>query len=417
MVRTSTPHRRPIRHAMAAAAVVAIGGLLTLASRPALASTLSCGTTITANTTLHADLTNCAGDGLVIGADHITLDLHGHTIDGDAIPSASDPNAGIRLAGHHGVTLTGGTVQEFDTGVLLDAAPSNRLRRLTVLRSAPGRGILLENHSDGNDIEGNTSASNTRGAIVMVESDYNHIRGNTVRDNPAGEIAGHTTAHNRIERNFAGVSVDEGSNDNVIAANTATGSGEVGIFAQGDRNLLIGNRVAHKSNDIIFSGDHNSIVGNVLTDPVACEEDPSCGLGISAEGGAENLIAGNVVARTITEAIRLNAYPGDDGTQPAIGTIIRGNLIRDAGTDGIAIATDPNSGGPTVVTGTQLQNNVVSHSGHDGINIASPSTTATHNLAVHNGNLGIEAVPGVTDGGGNHAFANGNPLQCTNIAC
>jgi hypothetical protein len=26
-------------------------------------------------------------------------------------------------------------------------------------------------------------------------------------------------------------------------------------------------------------------------------------------------------------------------------------------------------------------------------------------------------VPGVTDGGGNHAAANGNPAQCTNVAC
>jgi len=33
------------------------------------------------------------------------------------------------------------------------------------------------------------------------------------------------------------------------------------------------------------------------------------------------------------------------------------------------------------------------------------------------GDLGIEAVPGVTDGGGNHAAANGNPAQCVNLAC
>lgn len=32
---------------------------------------------------------------------------------------------------------------------------------------------------------------------------------------------------------------------------------------------------------------------------------------------------------------------------------------------------------------------------------------------MRNGNLGIETVPQVTDGGGNHAFANGNPLPCS----
>ena len=31
--------------------------------------------------------------------------------------------------------------------------------------------------------------------------------------------------------------------------------------------------------------------------------------------------------------------------------------------------------------------------------------------------LGIEAVAGVTDGGGNKAAGNGNPLQCTNVRC
>lgn len=29
----------------------------------------------------------------------------------------------------------------------------------------------------------------------------------------------------------------------------------------------------------------------------------------------------------------------------------------------------------------------------------------------------LEAVPGVTDGGGNRARGNGNPAQCTNVAC
>jgi hypothetical protein len=49
--------------------------------------------------------------------------------------------------------------------------------------------------------------------------------------------------------------------------------------------------------------------------------------------------------------------------------------------------------------------------------VESPSTTLTRNVAVHNGDLGIEAVPGVIDGDGNHATGNGNPLQCTNVDC
>jgi len=36
---------------------------------------------------------------------------------------------------------------------------------------------------------------------------------------------------------------------------------------------------------------------------------------------------------------------------------------------------------------------------------------------VHNDDLGIDSVRGVIDGGGNKASGNGDPRQCTHIAC
>jgi hypothetical protein len=41
----------------------------------------------------------------------------------------------------------------------------------------------------------------------------------------------------------------------------------------------------------------------------------------------------------------------------------------------------------------------------------------TVNTANDNTDLGIEAVPGVIDGGGNKASGNGNPAQCLNVRC
>ena len=41
-----------------------------------------CGRVLTRDTTLRADVLNCPGDGLVIGADGIELRLAGHTVDG-----------------------------------------------------------------------------------------------------------------------------------------------------------------------------------------------------------------------------------------------------------------------------------------------------------------------------------------------
>ena len=55
--------------------------------------------------------------------------------------------------------------------------------------------------------------------------------------------------------------------------------------------------------------------------------------------------------------------------------------------------------------------------GSYGIDVRSASTTAGRNTAVANGNL-VFAVAGVTDGGGNRTFNNGNPAQCSpNIVC
>ena len=70
----------------ATAAAVALGGALTLFAGPAIAksplTTVHCGQTLTQSVKLANDLTDCPAPGLAIGADAITVDLNGHTIDG-----------------------------------------------------------------------------------------------------------------------------------------------------------------------------------------------------------------------------------------------------------------------------------------------------------------------------------------------
>ena len=59
--------------------IAAILGAFAFAGSPALASHLSCGDTITTDAKLDGDLVNCPNNGIVIGADGITLDLNGHS--------------------------------------------------------------------------------------------------------------------------------------------------------------------------------------------------------------------------------------------------------------------------------------------------------------------------------------------------
>jgi parallel beta-helix repeat protein len=66
----------------------------------------------------------------------------------------------------------------------------------------------------------------------------------------------------------------------------------------------------------------------------------------------------------------------------------------------------------TVVRGNTSTGNLL-----DGIEVQGVDTRIADNTANDNDDLGIEAVAGVTDGGGNSASGNRNPLQCVNVFC
>lgn len=380
------------------------------------AAQVSCGSTITADTTLRSDLSNCPGDGLTIGADNITLDLGGHTIDGDAVAGTADADAGVQLTGHHGVKLQNGTVQEFGTGVLLDAATGNQLRRLTVLRSG-ARGVQLQNGSNGNRLDAIHSNDNGRTGIVMLSSDHNLVTHSTAARNTQTGIGIVVGAHNVIEDgdfsdNEVGVFLSEAT-DGTLESTVASRNSDEGIVLDtSDRNTVSHNRVSRNAGQVIVVGDRNVVAANLVLDAPACLE--GCSIGISMEGGVANLVVGNVVSGAKRMGIRVDAFVPFGGV-PTIGTVIRDNLVRDPGVDGIAVNTDPGGGGP--VTGTVVQGNVVAGALEAGIHVASPATTIKRNLALRNGGLGIDAVPGVTDGGGNRAVLNGDPLQCVNVFC
>jgi hypothetical protein len=97
---------------------------------------VSCGDTITADTTLERDLLDCPTNGIVIGADDITLDLNGHTIGGDGqlvdpCPEGDFCDAGVFADGHDGVHVINGSVRDFATGVAVGSARDVRLAKLS----------------------------------------------------------------------------------------------------------------------------------------------------------------------------------------------------------------------------------------------------------------------------------------------
>jgi hypothetical protein len=77
--------------------------------------------------------------------------------------------------------------------------------------------------------------------------------------------------------------------------------------------------------------------------------------------------------------------------------------------DGIAVES--------AATHTLVRGNAVTGARDDGIDVDAVGTFIRANTTTDNGDLGIEAVAGAIDGGGNRASGNGNPLQCLNVVC
>ena len=100
-------------------------------------TTAYCGMVVTQSIELRNDLNDCLWDGLVVGADGITIDLNGHTVDGKGIA------AGIRNDGYDNVSVKNGTVIEFDHGVMLNPGTERNIIESLVLESNQEAGVTM----------------------------------------------------------------------------------------------------------------------------------------------------------------------------------------------------------------------------------------------------------------------------------
>ena len=222
----------------------------------AVATHVQCGDLITQDTTLDSDLVNCPGDGVVIGASGITLDLGGHTIDGTGV---GDGQTGVYDEGHDGVIVEGGRIQEFYSAVYLDDAHANVVRGLSVTDT--GQAIYLE-HADGNAIERNVVTSSGNGVYIYPAGNDNVIAGNSFSGGGGGitlvsfSVDGsHLVARTRVEGNrlvgnavgilshFAEATQMRG---NRVIGNTETGIIESGLEAAIVSNTVAGNGLASR---------------------------------------------------------------------------------------------------------------------------------------------------------------------------
>jgi hypothetical protein len=133
------------------------------------------------------------------------------------------------------------------------------------------------------------------------------------------------------------------------------------------------------------------------------------GAGIFLGAASANQVRDNTLSRGQGPGIQVGDVVPDPAARPTNDNgLARNTAIYNTG-DGILV--------PALADGTTIRRNTANDNGGSGIHVLSPLTTITANTANHNAAYGIEAVSGVTDGGHNQATGNGNPAQCTGVAC
>jgi parallel beta-helix repeat protein len=331
--------RRTVLVAVFAALVISALGLAV--ARFAAAAAHACGDVITKDTRLRSDLTDCPGDGLVIGADGITLDLNGHSITGSGGGGGAnlvygDTENGIdNTAGHSDVTIENGKIEHFDVGVKLDETYANHLTTLQLDHNLAGA-LPLESQHDL--IERIRSERNSYGLYVYESG------GNTIVDN---ELTGNAfgmypveSSDNLIERNaivdntILGMQVTEDSSRNRILDNVIDGSGSVGLLiSNADDNVVSGNRLTrHQAAGLILAQTARTVVRrNTIAAPIrAGSLAPIAGVWMGVSNHDATLWRNSVTGYPI--GLRL------DGPQTSL-TVTRNQVFGNTG-DGIFAGED-----------------------------------------------------------------------------
>ncbi len=343
-----------------AALLIGLAATSLRVAAPTEASHVSCGDVLTSHTVLDSDL-NCAGNGLIMGADGISLDLNGHTI------TSAGGLVGVQAWGRSGVTIRNGTVTGFLFGVWLDGTRNSSIRGVAA-NGNKQTGILVTNDSDGNQVTGCTANGNgAAGIIVHAGSDRNSVKGCTASGNGIGtaglgiEVSlgstGNDVKENQVVANKRnGLVLLNGANRNEVKNNTVAGNGRIGLVVQ--LNSLTNNI----KDNVITGNKRNGIV----------VQDNSDG----------NVIRNNVINHNGTSG----ALDGNQGIVVTLGaghTDIRDNTINGNLRNGISVNAD-SSGNNTVISNSLSGNG----DGVTGFNLSDlttgPGTAGTNDTYKNN---------------------------------
>ncbi len=268
----------------------------------ALART-GCGAVLRTSTRLTADVGPCPGLGLVVRANNITVDLAGHRVFGTAHEGSSP---GILLDRVTGVTVKGGSVDNFDGGVVVYRGRSNTLTRLDVHHNDSAQ--FVADHPD---------EAQLGDGIVLLGSSANKITASQVHDNGP----------------FSGIAVLTEIGPQGVAGPLPTD------------NSITGNIVRHNDVDDACTSAGDFFGGPCQPGEGVFSED--IGMRIEGPGANRTTISGNLIAENGREGVsvlntRNASTPPEINSPQNTDTLISGNDINH---NGVArVLTDPEVG-------------------------------------------------------------------------
>jgi parallel beta-helix repeat protein len=221
----------------------------------------SCGQVVTQDVTLTSDLNCDNGDGLIVGAPGITINLNGYSITGPAGGgAAASPTTADSGSEGGGVTpaSTERRTTDYDgsSGILVANADNVAIAGLGEIAGF-SRGVTFLGSSGGavTDVQ----LVNNDIGVVIASSEGTEVSRNTVTNNGIAVVSdasnGGVTAFNQIVANMEEGILLLGSSDNVVAANNMYGNGDNGIYLDPmsqrnhiDYNTICGHETADLNN-------------------------------------------------------------------------------------------------------------------------------------------------------------------------
>ena len=332
----------------------------------------TCGMHVTSSITLGDDTPPCDGDGLLVDADDVTIDLNGHIVGGNF----NSGTIGIRFADVvQRVKVANGTVRGFATGIgggeTFGLVLSNvEVRDNVEGASLSGRDIVVDKSDFVNHVGDGLDVGQVQGATTIKSSAF---VGNGSDGIEASEVTVAATKITAAGNQGFGINLvvegDAQVTKSLLAANGAAGVGIAGTFGQASP-------VTIKKNEIFGNGGDGI---RAATTPLGA------------------VLEGNVSGGNGGRGIAVMNNPG--------GTRVTKNDLVGNSTDGLFV--DVTVGSTTVGQNRALGN------GASGLNVGIAAATLAKNAATGNQLIGINTPFGAVDGGGNTARDNVTDPQCT----